>query len=356
MKRTVLHCCFLAMLVAGIVACRASQADGPAPRIGAPFFYDPAAGRTILMSGFSCDMSWSYETMHYSDVWTFNAQEESWAFLGEADISRATTFGYDAESARLVFVTMKPMETWAYDPASGELENMAADDMPPEVDFRLYLFGAPMAYDSESDRLILYGGAESPGKTFDGTWAYDYNSNTWTNMRPESGPPPRAFHQLVYDSESDRVVLWGGYPNLENDTRVWSYDHNSNTWEAHENNGGPGDHYERFGMIYHPPSDRIFLHSGFQEEYGERKETFLDPATWTYDLNSNTWLQIQTETDPGRRMWYSMAYDEAADKVIFFGGEKTAKYAGDMTNAVWLFDFKTMQWRDATGKESGCPS
>ncbi len=355
MKRVALLCCALVVLALALVACGSGEFEGPAPRIGAPIFYDPVAGRPVLMGGFSCDMTWSFEAMHYNDLWTFNTEEASWESLGEVDINRATTIGYDAESARLIYITMKPMETWAYDPAGGTLQNMEPGDMPPAADFRLYLFGAPMAYDAESDRLILFGGAESPAKIFGDTWAYDYNTNTWTNMQPENGPAPRAFHQLVYDSESDRVVLWGGYPNLENDTLVWSYDTNSNTWEAHEGGGGPEDHYERFGMIYHPPSDRIFLYSGFQEDYADRAEVFLEPATWTYDLNNNTWERIETEENPGRRMWYSMVYDEAADQVIFFGGEKTAKYAGDMTNAVWLFDFQTGQWKDATAKEAGCP-
>jgi hypothetical protein len=355
MRRHVFFWSMLITLSSVLFACSTQPAQGPAPRIGAPFFYDPVAGRAVLMGGFSCDMAWKFEPMHYNDLWAFDVQEESWEPLGEIDISRATNIGYDAESARLIFITMKPMETWAYDPASGELENMEPEDMPPDTIYKLYLFGAPMAYDSESDRLILYGGAESPAQIFEDTWAYDYNSNTWTNMQPPRGPSPRAFHQLVYDSESDRVVLWGGYPNLENDTRVWSYDYNTNTWEVHEGGGGPENHYERFGMIYHPPSDRIFLYSGFQEEYDSREETFLEPATWTYDLNTNTWERIQTGTNPGRRMWYSMVYDEAANQVIFFGGEQTAKYAGDMTNAVWLFDFETMQWKDATRKLAGCP-
>lgn len=355
MKRERLLCCVLVALAVAIVACGSEPLEGPAPRIGAPFFYDPAAGRTVLMGGFSCDMAWSYETMHYNDLWAFNTEEATWESLGEADINRATVTGYDAESARLIYITQKPVETWAYDPASGETQNMEPEEMPPETDFRLYLFGAPMAYDVESDRLILFGGAESPDKNFGDTWAYDYNTNTWTNMQPKHGPTPRAFHQMVYDTESDRVVLWGGFQQLENDTQVWSYDYNSNTWEAHENSGGPEDAYQRFGMIYHPPTDRIFLYSGFQEAYDGRPELFFEPATWSYDLNNNTWQQIETETNPGRRMWYSMAYDETADQVIFFGGEQTGKYTGDMTNAVWRFDFETRQWEDVTKTPAGCP-
>ncbi len=41
-------------------------------------------------------------------------------------------------------------------------------------------------------------------------------------------------------------------------------------------------------------------------------------------------------------------------RAIFFGGEQTAKSAGEMINVVWLFDFETIQWRDVTRDLAGC--
>jgi hypothetical protein len=44
---------------------------------------------------------------------------------------------------------------------------------------------ATMAYDSESDRVILFGGCL--GQTvWNETWAYDYNDNKWEKI---SGDP-----------------------------------------------------------------------------------------------------------------------------------------------------------------------
>jgi len=327
---------------------------GPSPRTGAIMFYDPIARRTILMGGFSCEMSWSFEPMHYSDIWAYHAEDEYWEEIGEYDIHNGMNFGYDAKSKRVIFLTSGPIKTWSYDPATGEVEELDPEDMPPDSRWAFNFFGTDMAYDAESDRLILFGGAEGPDTTYGDTWAYDYNSNTWTNMKPKNSPPNLAFYQTAYDSESDRVLLWGGYPNVENDTSMWSYDYNTNSWESFETINGPETHYERFGMVYHPLSDRTILYSGFVEERVEREELFLEPATWSYDFNNNQWEEIITDENPGKRMWYSMVYDEAADQIILFGGEQTAKYEVDLTNAVWVFDFDSMQWRDTKLGSDDC--
>ena len=83
-----------------------------------------------------------------------------------------------------------------------------------------------MAYDSESDRLILFGGFAIEGVAGD-TWAYDLAANTWTNMAPR-GPNPSARdgQAMAYDSNSDRILMYGG----DGSSDVWAYDFDSNTW------------------------------------------------------------------------------------------------------------------------------
>src|SRR5439155_196202 len=90
--------------------------------------------------------------------------------------------------------------------------------------------GHAMAYDSQSDRLVLFGGGSSSGGVFvlvDDTWAYDFNTSTWTAMNPAVAPRLRESSAMAYDSQADRVILFGGYGGY-NDT--WAYDFNTNTW------------------------------------------------------------------------------------------------------------------------------
>jgi hypothetical protein len=71
-----------------------------------------------------------------------------------------------------------------------------------------------LAYDVESDRGILFGGQTGHYRyaaSFNNeTWIYDVAANKWTEMKPATGPEARGAADLAYDSESDRVLLFGG--------------------------------------------------------------------------------------------------------------------------------------------------
>jgi hypothetical protein len=94
----------------------------------------------------------------------------------------------------------------------------------------------PLVYDSESDRVVFFGGAiDTMRHNFSDTWSYDYNTNTWTNMSPSTSPPPSEWHAMAYDSGEDRIVLFGGYiggsgSGWTNHHETWTYDYNINTW------------------------------------------------------------------------------------------------------------------------------
>jgi N-acetylneuraminic acid mutarotase len=94
--------------------------------------------------------------------------------------------------------------------------------------------GARIAYDSESDRMILFGGLGKDWLFYDDTWAYDYNTNTWEEMKPDPEPPYVSRHAMVYSVATDRIILFGGesddgVPYTYTD-EVWAYDYNNNTW------------------------------------------------------------------------------------------------------------------------------
>ena len=161
-----------------------------------------------------------------------------------------------------------------------------------------------MAYDAESNRILIFGGT-SKGELvgdLDDTWSYDLNSNTWIDMNPAPSPPN--LPAMAYDAESDRVVLLGGLSG-----QTWAYDFNTNTWR----NMSPVTRPLGGGaMAYDAESDRVVL---FLQWTGAP-----DNETWTYDFNSNTWTKMEPTTRPSPRTWVPMAYDAESDRVILFGG------------------------------------
>jgi hypothetical protein len=202
-----------------------------------------------------------------------------------------------------------------------------------------------MTYDSESDKIILFGGYDEPiggGEPIANgeTWAYDVASNTWTNMKPTSGPPENGGTYLVYDIESDRVILFnGGWFN--NDT--WAYDYNTNTWTEMAN--GPKSRMG-YRMAYDAESDRCILFGGLPQPPGVFNETYA------YDFNSDTWTKMEPSISPQGRNFHTMAYDPQADRVILFGGGDWKNFMED----TWAYDYNTDTWEEIIPSDGIHPS
>jgi hypothetical protein len=207
---------------------------------------------------------------------------------------------------------------------------------------------SPLAFDSESDVVIVFGGIRGPGLPAHGdTWAYSYENNEWTNMSPTVAPDVRGAHLIVYDSESDRVILFGGLIRVDegpnhvcfNDT--WAYNHNNNTWTNMQPTTAPtGRVYPAMG--YDQESDRVILFGGILEG------TTVAADTWAYDYNTNTWENMNPPSLPSTRFAATMAYNSAADKMILTGGAAGATSGYTDT---WSYDYDTNTWTNLNPSE-----
>jgi N-acetylneuraminic acid mutarotase len=172
-----------------------------------------------------------------------------------------------------------------------------------------------MVYDAESDRVILFGGLDAADQPLDDVWAYDYNTDSWEQVA--SGPGGRWLQSMVYDSETDRVVVYGGIkergcfdgaqkPKLFHDT--WTYDFNGNTWtEVVSDQDSPPR--EGWQSAYSSAADRLLLLGSFAPA-GK-------PRAWTYDLNANAVSTIGAFSYVPD--WRSrMVYDSESDRFIVF--------------------------------------
>ncbi len=316
----------------------------PDERIHATLLHDAFSGRLLMMSG----MSAMQRHVDLREVWSLDTTDFSWRHLGDvAPLDALITFGADTESGQVIALNMSPVQTWSYDLNTGEWAK-GEPAAQPESTSTNPRFGAPLTYDAESDRLVLFAGG-SPWFMYADTWAYDANTGTWEHMNPATSPSPRAMYATAYDAESDRVLLWGGFTGTdENDVHMWAYDYNSDTWEALENVDGPQQHWERHGMAYIPEIDRVLFYSGMLEEEG-----VLPSETWYYDYNTNTWTEIDVSTSPPDLAMYAMTWDPETEKVVMFGGEHTSKYAGDLSRDVWVFDPSTNDWSSVAAPVAG---
>lgn len=190
--------------------------------------------------------------------------------------------------------------------------------------------GLAMAYDKWSDRVILFGGYD--GKYLNDTWAYDLNTNTWTNMSPDSSPAARHCHAMAYDIESDRVILFGGHDGTYYYGDTWAYDWDTNTWTQMSPASWPNVRLSH-AMAYDSESERVILYGGYDG-------TYYYGDTWTYDWNRDTWTQMSPPSWPEVRCGQAMAYDAGSDRVVLFGGRYGSSHMVD----TWAYDCNTDTW------------
>ena len=245
--------------------------------------------------------------------------------------------GYDSQSDMVIIFggwkSPAPYElgdTWAYNFNTNNFTNMFPAVAPPVREV-----GA-MAYDSQSDMMVMFGGLEDFETLLrrNDTWTYTYDTNTWTNKNPVLAPSIREAHGMVYDSESDRIILFGGNgagPLRFNDT--WAYDIESNTWEEMSPAIAPSQRYFP-GMAYDEESDRVIL-------FGGAIQGGMMSDTWAYDYNTDTWVELSPGTNPVGRRAHSMTYDNESDTIVLFGGSDSGNSPLD---DIWYFDFNSVSW------------
>lgn len=263
---------------------------------------------------------------------------------------------YDSESDRVILYGGSGLtDTWAYDISSNTWTKMAPAQSPPRG-------GGEMAYDEQSDRAILLNGHGWPQArdALSETWAYDFNTDTWTNMEPENAPPAMIGAPLVYDTQADRIIMFGGLDVASLiDSRsivflndIWVYDFDTNTWTKLETSGGPsGRNYHV--MTYDAAADRVIVFGGAVPPADPSSAEFpweIAGDTWTYDYHTNTWEAMEPAEAPSPRNYSAMVYDPTSNRSILFGGIEEIRSAHRIQEAAlgdtWAYDSAANAWTE----------
>jgi N-acetylneuraminic acid mutarotase len=168
----------------------------------------------------------------------------------------------------------------------------------------------------------------------------------WADLHPVGAvPSARYAHSMAYASGTGKVMLFGGWDASAgvglND--IWAYDHANNTWTNLKPAGGVVPSVRcRCSMVYDEAAGRLLLFGGLDDA---SHKCFND--TWAYDEATNTWMNLKpTGAVPSARAFSCMVYDEDRHKVILFGGWDES--ASIDFNDTWAYDPAANTWTQLT--------
>ena len=168
---------------------------------------------------------------HYDDTWEYSYSGNTWTIISpkggvkpSARSGHAMAAGSSFFGALLYGGSSNIMkgETWIYEPDENHWIQKNPSIEPPK------LTEHAMVYDSIVNKGIIFGGFK-PGSISDETCAYDYIANTWTLRGSGSSPSERKHTSMAYDSQNQKTILFGGLGDGNKDD-TWIYQYLTDDW------------------------------------------------------------------------------------------------------------------------------
>ncbi len=323
--------------------------EEPSKRLGQKMIYDPVNDRVILFGG----SYYSGQYTFYGDTWSLDVGSGTWTKLntvGSPDGRFNIGLVYDSDQRKIVLfggfsANDRIGDTWIYDIAANTWTAVTPQVSPPRRS------DMGIAYDAGARKVVIFGGYGLGDRILGDTWVYDVEANTWTQMAPEIHPTARYGGIMVYDSYTEKVLLFGGHMeqdgrSLGYDNEVWAYEYESDSWEKIPTTNKPPARYWH-DLSYDPERHRIILFGGSQGGGNDLEDT------WIYSCEDSSWSNVISAENPEARSQPSLAYDVSTGMTVVFGGadfkiqEEFLYY-----NDVWTLDANNQWSRLSAGTPS----
>lgn len=302
---------------------------GPGPRGGASMVYDASTRQVVLFGGANANG-------YLDDTWTWAAAPGASGSGTDEVWSRASSGPRTRRDANMVY-DAAARQVVLFGGAGDDSSFQVLGDTWTRTGQRWTSRGGPptepdqnVVYDAARRQVVLFGGfnetvtflrrSDYPG----GTWLWA--GKRWIQRTVGTQPPARVGARMVYDEARRQVVLFGGY-HLESyqalgDTWVWD----GRGWSQRKSGAAPPARYNP-SMVYDTARRQVVLFGGFDGS------NWLGD-TWTWDGAGWTQRQAGSATaTPSPREAPSLAYDDATQQVVLFGG-KQASPGGPLPNNV----------------------
>jgi cysteine-rich repeat protein len=202
--------------------------------------------------------------------------------------------------------------------------------VPAATELRLF---PAMTFDGARNAVIAFGGQDQSmgvGDEYGDTIAWDGTS--WAAV---TGPqPPKLYAAgLAYDKHRDVAVLFGGYGGVPGaaSNAVWELD--GTGWHAASTSPSARLY---LAMAYDDASQRVIVFGGATLPRGFSSSLALD-ETWAWD--GTTWTNLTTATKPPKRAGAALVPDGNGRLLLVGGDPMPSVVSGDAPLAdTWIFD------------------
>ncbi|MCG3113922.1 MAG: hypothetical protein MCM46_19125 [Candidatus Manganitrophus sp. SB1] len=226
---------------------------------------------------------------------------------------------------------------------------------------------SPFVHDNLTNGIPRFYGvtAVSGGSESNPSAAVGAMPGKWTALNPLTDPPARDSHTAVYNSTTDRMIIFGGKTQAITLQDLWvlsnaSGDLGSPNWPQFNAIGVPPSSRASHTAIYNKQTNKMVVFGGSEDIDGNFNS--LQNDLWLLsnadaDGVSPTWQQLFPNGSPPVRWGHGAVYDEQADIMIVFGGVQTGVA---ILNDVWVLEEATMQvvptWRQILIPATSGPS
>lgn len=192
------------------------------------------------------------------------------------------------------------------------------------------------AFDTHRQVLVVFGGAGvRNGSRYGDTW--EWNGRAWAE-RDVRTPGARDHHAMAYDEARRQVVMYGGWNGDHAfPTDTWTWD--GIAWTQADTTTGPGG-IGHLAMAYDARRQRVVLFGG------DAPGRAATGDTWEWD--GTHWANVATE-GPAARTRHRMAYDAARGVTVLFGGQNGTGPSATYPDDTWTWDGKAWTRIEATG-------
>ncbi len=243
------------------------------------------------------------------------------------------TIAYDSASQRVLLFGgddgAAKNDLWAYSLASRSWQQLAPSGAAPAP-----RFGHTVIFDPVRRRLVLFGG-QARG-FFSDVWAYDVAANSWTQLAQEQAGPSRRYgHSAIYDAPRNRMVISHGFTDAGRFDDTWAFDLTANSWRNLAPAGIKPLRRCLHHAVYDNTNQTMLLFGGCASGFGPCPLGDL----WSFDLTNSSWTEIKGTPTPAPRQYYGISFDEANQRVLLFSGSGPG-----VTNDTWSYDARARAW------------